>query len=205
MAAKKEEKIVIQEGDALSVTDVQHDFLPGGALAIPEGDQVIPPLNRAIKAFHRKKRPVFFTRDWHPPDHCSFKEQGGPWPPHCVQNTAGAGFHPDLEIPEGSVIVSKADKKDVEEYSSFYARDKEGNAEKDLLEEKGTKRLFIGGLATDYCVKWTAMEAGKQGFRQTVLIDASLGVNLQPHDSERAIAEMVRQGADLITVERLAL
>jgi nicotinamidase/pyrazinamidase len=203
MGAKEEKKIVVQEGDALSVTDMQADFLPGGALAVPEGDKVIAPLNRVIGLFHRKKRPIFFTRDWHPPDHMSFKRQGGPWPPHCVQNTPGARFHGDLKIPEGSVIISKADKKDVEEYSTLYGRDKKGNSEKKLLEQKGIGRLFIGGLATDYCVLNTVKEAREIGLDIYVLTDAVRAVDVNPGDGEKALEEMKKKGAKLITTENL--
>jgi nicotinamidase-related amidase len=203
MATKEEEKVVVREGDALSVTDMQMDFLPGGSLAVPEGDRIIAPLNRAIALFHGKKRPIFFTRDWHPPDHMSFKAQGGPWPPHCVQNTPGAEFHPRLQIPEGSVVVSKADKKDVEEYSTFYARDGAGRTEKDLLAQQGIRRLFIGGLATDYCVLNTVREARKAGMDVYVLADAVRAVNVNPDDGEKALKEMKEKRAKLITTGNL--
>jgi len=197
--ARKEQKIVVQEGDALSVTDMQLDFLPGGALAVPGGDRLIPVMNRVVELFHSRKRPVFFTRDWHPRDHVSFKERGGQWPPHCVENTPGAAFHPNLKIPEGAVILSKADRRDVEEYSTLYARDAEGNTEKELLEKSGTRRLFVGGLATDYCVLNTVIEACRAGIDTYVLTDAVSAVDVNPGDGEKALEKMRKIGAKLIT------
>lgn len=194
-----EHKVVIQEGDALSVTDMQLDFLPGGALAVPGGDRLIPVMNRVIDLFHSRKRPVFFSRDWHPQDHISFKERGGPWPPHCVANTPGAAFHPDLMIPEGTVILSKADRRDAEEYSTLYARDAQGNTERDLLERSGTRRLFVVGLATDYCVLNTVVEACKAGIDTYVLADAVCAVDVDPGDGERALEKMRKMSAKLIT------
>ena len=196
---KKEHKVVIQEGDALSVTDMQLDFLPGGALSVPGGDRLIPVMNRVIELFHSRKRPVFFSRDWHPRDHISFKERGGPWPSHCVANTPGAAFHLDLKVPEGAVIVSKADRRDSEEYSTLYARDTKGNTEKELLEKRGTRRLFVAGLATDYCVLNTVVEALRAGIDTYVLTDAVCAVDVNPGDGERALEKMREMGAKLTT------
>jgi len=203
MKKKQEGIIVVQRGDALSVTDVQYDFLPGGSLGVPEGDQVIPPLNRAIELFQKKHLPVFFTRDWHPPDHSSFKEQGGPWPPHCVRRTGGAKFHAGLQVPKDAVIISKAVTRDSEQYSTLYGKDSRGRTENALMEEMGVSRLFIGGLATDYCVLHTVKDALTEGFEVYVLTDGIRAVNVAPGDGEKALQEMAAKGAKLITTDML--
>jgi len=187
----------IDKTSLLVVVDIQNDFCPGGALAVRGGDKVIVPLNRYISEFTQKHAPIIFTRDWHPRDHSSFKAQGGPWPPHCVQNTEGAKFHHDLNIPAGAEIVSKADKND-EAYSFFQGTDLATK-----LHERGIKRLFVGGLATDYCVKETVLDGLKHGFKVFHLDDASLGVNVKPDDSEQALRQMVAAGAKRIRLENL--
>lgn len=190
-------RIKIDEHTALVVVDIQKDFCPGGALAVAEGDKVVEPLNKYIEKFRTAGASVIYTRDWHPPDHNSFKAQGGPWPPHCVQETDGARFHPDLMIPPEAEIVSKADKKD-EAYSFFQGTDLAAD-----LHERGIKRLFVGGLATDYCVKETVLDGLKEGFEVFHLDDASRGVNVKPDDSERALRELVSKGAKRITLADL--
>jgi nicotinamidase/pyrazinamidase len=179
---------------ALVVVDIQNDFCPGGALAVAEGDKVVPVLNKYIQRFRKASAPIILTRDWHPPDHSSFKEQGGPWPPHCVQNSEGAKFHADLNVPPEGEIVSKADKKD-EAYSFF-----QGTNLATQLHQRGIKRLLVGGLATDYCVKETVLDGLKYGFEVFHLDDASRGVNVNPDDSERALHEMVAAGAKRISL-----
>lgn len=183
-------KFKTDEGDALIIVDVQRDFCPGGALSVPHGDVVVPVLNEYIKIFRKAGASIYATRDWHPPNHISFKENGGTWPTHCVQNTRGAEFHPDLELREEVFVVSKATDLDKEAYSGF-----ESTNLKEELETKGVKRVFVGGLATDYCVKNTVLDAIKLGFRTVLLVDAIRGVDLKPGDSERAIKEMVTAGA----------
>jgi nicotinamidase/pyrazinamidase len=180
---------------ALVVVDVQNDFCPGGALPVKDGDQVVPVLNKYIEKFRLARAPIIFTRDWHPPDHNSFKEQGGPWPPHCVQNTHGARFHPDLMIPAEAEIMSKADEKD-EAYSFFQGTDMNNR-----LHERGIKRLLIGGLATDYCVRETVLDGLRNGFEVLLLQDASKGVDVKPGDSGRAVEEMVSKGAKAIDLK----
>lgn len=186
-------------GDALIVVDVQRDFLPGGALGVPSGDLVIEPLNRAIAAFLRAGLPVFFSRDWHPADHCSFRAQGGPWPPHCVAGTRGATFAAALAVPRDAAVVSKADNPQRDAYSAFEDTDLTAQ-----LEASGVRRVFVGGLATDYCVKATVLDARRLGFDVEVLEDAVRAVDVQPGDGERALAEMRREGADLIRSADLA-
>lgn len=180
----------IDKNAALIVTDIQNDFLPGGPVAVPNGDEVIPVLNRYIEIFTKAGAPIFFTRDWHPENHMSFKDQGGDWPPHCVRNTPGAEFHPDLNVPEGARIISKAQDPDVEAYSAF-----KGTDLADRLNRAGVKRVLIGGLATDYCVKNTVIDAISQGLEVYVLLDAVRGVDVREGDSERAIEEMKSRGA----------
>lgn len=187
----------IDEHSALVVVDVQNDFCPGGALPIADGDTIVKPLNRYIEKFMKAGVPIIYTRDWHPPDHNSFKPQGGPWPPHCVQETLGAKFHRDLLLlPEGQ-IVSKADKKD-EAYSFF-----QGTNLAQELRDRGITTLFVGGLATDYCVKETVLDGRREGFEVYHLDDASRGVNVRPGDSELALSEMVTKGAKRITIKDL--
>jgi len=190
--------VEIDKHTALVVVDVQKDFCPGGALAVREGDKVVPVLNKYIEKFRKAGAPIIFTRDWHPPDHSSFKAQGGPWPPHCIQNSEGAKFHPNLSIPLEGEIVSKADKKD-EAYSFFQGTDLAAK-----LQRRGIKRLLVGGLATDYCVKETVLDGLKHGFEVYHLDDASRGVEVNPGDSERALKEMMAKGAKRITLEKVA-
>ncbi len=189
----------LKPGDALVIVDVQNDFLPGGALPVPEGDRVVPVLNEYIHHFRAAGLPIVATRDWHPPDHCSFQAQGGPWPPHCVQGTPGADFAPGLELPEDALIVSKATKPDQEAYSGFQDTDLDAR-----LREMGVRRLFIGGLATDYCVKQTVLDALRLGYRVYLLTDAIRAVDVQPGDGDAAIDEMLRAGALPLTLSDLA-
>jgi nicotinamidase/pyrazinamidase len=177
-------------GDALLVVDVQNDFLPGGALGVPEGDRVVPALNRYIARFRAAGLPVIATRDWHPSRHCSFAERGGPWPPHCVAETPGAAFAPGLDLPPDATVVSKADTPDTDAYSGF-----QGTGLAERLKGMGVTRLFIGGLATDYCVLATVKDARAAGFAVVLLTDAVRAVDLKPGDGERATAEMEQAGA----------
>ena len=185
-------QVAIDKHSVLIVVDVQNDFCPGGALAVSHGDEVVLALNRYIARFTEAHAPIIFTRDWHPPNHSSFKSQGGPWPPHCVQNSNGAKFHPNLIIPVDAEIISKADRND-EAYSFFT-----GTSMVQRLRERGIRRLLVGGLAIDYCVKWTVLDGLKHGFEVYHLDDASLGVNVNPGDSESALREMVAKGAKRI-------
>jgi nicotinamidase/pyrazinamidase len=184
--------------DALIIVDVQIDFCPGGALPVPEGDAVVPVLNRYIERFSEAGALIVATRDWHPPNHTSFKAYGGIWPVHCVQGTRGAEFHPDLKLPEGTKVVSKATDPLKEAYSGF-----DGTGLGEELKALGVKRVFVGGLATDYCVKSTVLDALKLGFKTVLLGDAIRGVDVKPGDSERAIREMLESGAEKITLSDL--
>lgn len=178
------------------VVDVQNDFCPGGALPVADGDKVVPVLNRYIGKFQEGKLPIVATRDLHPEKTSHFKAFGGVWPAHCVQGTGGAKFHPALNLPVDAVIVSKGTEPDEDSYSGFQGRDEKGEKLSDRLRRLGVERIFVGGLATDYCVKHTVLDGLKEGFKVVLLEDAIRGVNLKPVDSERAIAEMVQAGAE---------
>ncbi len=184
-------RVLPTKRDALIVVDMQKDFMPGGALPVPEGDKIVPRLNKYIELFSKLGLPVFFTRDWHPPNHISFKEQGGLWPPHCVQGTEGAKFHEELFIPhDNRFIISKGTSPDFDAYSGF-----QGTVLDSLLRERGIKRVFVGGVATDYCVKNTVLGAINLGYQAFLLLDGIKGVDVKPGDSERAIEEMLKAGA----------
>lgn len=186
-------------GDALILVDVQLDFLPGGSLAVPHGDEVVPALNRYVAVFRGLTLPVVATRDWHPPDHCSFQAQGGPWPPHCVVGSEGARFAPLLDLPCEGRIVSKATTRDRDAYSGF-----EGTDLDEWLKRAGVSRVFVGGLATDYCVLNTVRDALRIGYATFLLADAVRAVDAQAGDGERAIAEMRRVGALAIEFGQIA-
>jgi nicotinamidase/pyrazinamidase len=177
-------------GDALVVVDVQNDFLPGGALAVPRGDEVIEPLNRCLAEALAHGLPLFATRDWHPADHGSFRAFGGPWPPHCVQGTAGADFAAGLRLPPPTVVISKGAARDRDAYSGF-----EGTDLDERLRAAGVRRVVIGGLATDYCVVQTVKDALARGYAVVLLADAIRAVNVAPEDGRRAEEEMLRLGA----------
>ncbi|RJS80719.1 bifunctional nicotinamidase/pyrazinamidase, partial [Candidatus Bathyarchaeota archaeon] len=184
---------------ALIIVDVQRDFCQGGALAVPNGDEVVPVLNEYIEKFKSAGAAVIATRDWHPRNHVSFRSRGGPWPEHCVQNTAGAEFHPRLNLPSDVIVVSKGTEPDKEAYSGFEGTDLESK-----LRELGVSKIFVGGLATDYCVKHTVLDGLKRGFEVYLLEDAVRGVDVQKGDSEKAIEEMVKKGAKRLRLEDLS-
>jgi nicotinamidase/pyrazinamidase len=191
--------IRLQGGDALIAVDVQNDFLPGGSLAVPEGDAVVPALNRYVAAFAARALPVFATRDWHPANHCSFKAQGGIWPPHCVAGTRGAEFAPGLVLPEAAVVISKAATPEADSYSGFGGTDLAAR-----LHAGGATRLFIGGLATDYCVLNTVRDALAGGFEVRLLADAIRAVDVKAGDGARALGKMRQLGARPMRYEDLA-
>jgi nicotinamidase/pyrazinamidase len=191
--------------DALVVVDLQNDFCPGGALGVRGGDAIVPVLNRYLERFAGAGAPVFLTRDWHPPVTRHFQAYGGVWPPHCVQGTQGAEFHPGLAPPAGAVVVSKGMDPDLDAYSAFQAQDEAGRAFRDVLEGRGVRRLYVGGLATDYCVRATALDAVREGFEVTLLADAIGAVDLQAGDGVRAIEEMRGAGARITTLDELGI
>lgn len=185
---------------ALLVVDVQNDFCPGGALPVPRGDTVVPVLNTYIALFQRLGSPVIASRDWHPPQTRHFQPFGGTWPIHCVQGTRGAEFHPQLRLPQDAIIVSKGMDPEQDSYTAFDGVDAQGRPLLQVLQTLGVKRLFVGGLATDYCVRHSALDALRYGFAVWLLADASRGVDLQPGDSDKAIAEVRRQGGKVATL-----
>lgn len=190
--------------DALVIVDVQNDFCPGGALAVPGGDQVVPVLNRYAEQFAAAGAAVFASRDWHPSHTRHFKEGGGTWPPHCVRDTPGAAFHPDLRLPPGTDIVSKGMEASEDAYSCWEGRGPGGASFARMLRERGVSRLWVGGLATDYCVRATVLDAIREGFDVVVLEDAVRAVDVKPGDGARALAEMRAAGARTATLAALA-
>jgi nicotinamidase/pyrazinamidase len=188
---------MLAEHDALLAVDVQRDFEPGGALAVPNGDEVVPVLADCVREFHRRSLPVIASRDWHPPNHCSFQAQGGLWPPHCVADTAGARIDPALGLPDDAKIVDKARRVDRDTFSAF-----EETGLNDWLREKGVQRLFIGGLATEYCVLFTAKAALQNGYEVVLLQDAVRAIDGQA--GSNAIEDLRSNGA-LISESREVL
>jgi nicotinamidase/pyrazinamidase len=185
--------IVDLRTDALIVVDVQRDFCPGGALAVPQGDEVVPVVNRLMALTDWL---TVATRDWHPSDHCSFKDQGGPWPPHCIAETDGAAFHPSVDATRIRHVVSKATTKDTEAYSGFQGTDLAA-----LLASRGVRRVVVCGLATDYCVKATALDARRAGLAVVAVEDAMRGVEVRAGDCARAM-EAMRAGGVTFTVSK---
>jgi nicotinamidase/pyrazinamidase len=178
----------LQRGDALIVVDVQRDFCPGGALPIERGDEVVPVLNRWIAAAAERGVPIYLSRDWHPAGHLSFAESGGPWPIHCVQDSDGARFHPNLTVPPSAVKITKGVRFDQDQYSAF---DQTGLTKE--LRGKGVTRVWVGGLAQDVCVRATVLEAVHEGFDTIVIGDAIRPVT--PAGGREADEEMRRAGA----------
>lgn len=185
---------MLGDGSALIIVDMQNDFMPGGSLPVPEADKILPVVNKYIEIFMAKGLPIFASRDWHPPNHISFRQRGGIWPVHCVRNTFGAKFHPDLKLPRSATVVSKATDPNREAYSAF---DRTELA--DMLRAKGIKRLFVAGVATDYCVKNTVLDALGHGFEVILLEDATKGLT----NSTAAIEEMKSKGVKVIRLEQL--
>jgi nicotinamidase/pyrazinamidase len=192
------------DSDALLIVDVQKDFCPGGALPVPEGDGVVPVLNRYLTLFGARGLPVFASRDWHPERTRHFEGGGGPWPPHCVAGTEGAAFHEGLALPGDATIVSKGMDPTDDGYSAFEAETADGVPLETALRRAGVGRLFIGGLATDYCVRASVLDAADKGFRPVLLEDAVRGIDIEPGDVERAMDDMEDAGATRATVEAVA-
>jgi nicotinamidase/pyrazinamidase len=180
---------------ALLIVDVQNDFLPGGSLAVPRGDEVIAPLNRHISDFVRDGCSIFASRDWHPAKTKHFKQYGGVWPAHCVQNTPGAAFHPGLQLPADCIVVSKGMDPDKDSYSAFDGVNSNRTPLLTLLKERNVDHLYVAGLATDYCVKASALDALRNGFKLSILLDAIRGVDVSAGDSQVALEELRAAGA----------
>ena len=186
-------------GDALLIADIQNDFLPGGALGIKGGDEIVPILRGYIDRFRSRGLPIVLSQDWHPSNHCSFREQGGPWPIHCVAESTGALPPPSFFIPEKAIIIRKATLPDKEAYSAF-----QDTPLHEHLQAAGIGRLFIGGLATDYCVLHTVEDARRLGYHVCLLTDAIRAVNASREDGRKAEETMIRMGAIPTRLESLA-
>jgi nicotinamidase/pyrazinamidase len=184
---------------ALIVVDVQNDFCPGGSLAVAEGNEVVAPLNKLMKEFLDRGEPVYKTRDWHPEKTKHFAIYGGTWPIHCVQNTPGAQFHPDLLDDPRINVISKGVDERADGYSGF-----DGTQLAQLLRDEGVKEVWVGGLATDYCVKQTVIDGVHNGFKVKALADAMRPVNVNPDDGKKAIDEMKEAGAEFVGDEAKA-
>jgi nicotinamidase/pyrazinamidase len=180
---------------ALLIIDFQNDFTSGGALEVPDGDEIAEPVKRLAGEFEH----VLATRDWHPPDHASFETEGGPWPVHCVQGTHGAELHPAMRDIDVDAIVDVGVEREDEGYSGF-----EKSKLANLLRERGVQEVAVVGLATDYCVRASAIDACREGFDTTVVTDAIRAVEVNPGDGERALEDMREAGAKMATSRELA-
>ncbi len=184
--------VTVGPDDALIVVDVQHDFLPGGALAVASGDRIFAPIDALAPRFRR----VYATRDWHPLDHSSYAQYGGPWPVHCVAGTRGAAFDARLDLRKVDAVIDKGVDRATDGYSGFAATTLAND-----LRAHGIHRVFVCGLATDYCVKATAFDAHAAGFTTIVIADAAAAVNVRPGDEERALEELRAAGIDVVQSE----
>jgi nicotinamidase/pyrazinamidase len=193
----------MQRRAALLVVDVQLDFCRGGALAVSDGDAVVPVLNRYISLFWKRGSPIFASRDWHPALSDHFREFGGSWPAHCLQGSLGAQFHPQLLLPAGTIVISKGVNRWDEGYSALQGVTENGTPLPMLLRHMAIDRLYVGGLATDYCVKQSVLEGLREGFAVTLLADAVRAVELKKGDAAEAVREMVAAGATLATLDSI--
>jgi len=185
-------RIAVTKRSALIIVDMQNDFMPGGSLPVKDADKIIPAINRYIEIFYKSGRLIVATRDWHPENHISFKERGGPWPKHCVQNTYGAEFHPSLKLPDKVLIIDKATHPDRDAYSAFQ------ETYLDLeLRRHNIRRVFVSGVAIEYCVKATVLDALELGYEVILLTDAIKGVELKPGNVDNALRKMVGRGTIL--------
>jgi nicotinamidase/pyrazinamidase len=183
---------------ALLVIDVQKDFCSGGALPVPDSDRVVPVLNQYIVDASARGWPIYASRDWHPAVTSHFRSYGGQWPPHCVQNTHGANFHENLQLPAFTIVISKGLDSDTPGYSALEGHTPDGKSFLDDLREHHVEHLRVGGIATDYCVKHSVLDLLRAGLEVTVLGNAIAGVDVQPGDSARAIADMRKAGAKIV-------
>ena len=186
---------------ALLVVDVQNDFCPGGALAVPQGDRVVDPINRLLAAYAAAHAAVFASRDWHPLGSSHFVGQGGQWPIHCVADTPGAAFHPQLLLPDGTAVITKGQSPDSDGYSAFDGTLPAGETLEAALDERSIDHLTVCGLATDYCVRASVLDARTRGLGVAVVRDAIAAVNLKPGDETGALDEMRAAGAAIVTLD----
>ncbi|MFH0739316.1 MAG: nicotinamidase [Candidatus Omnitrophota bacterium] len=188
---------------ALLIVDLQNDFCPGGALGVPGADKIVPAINKYIRVFSKKKLPIIASADWHPIKTRHFKDFGGRWPAHCIHNSRGAQFHSKLKLSKETILVYKGMDPEHDSYSVFQAEDRNGRRFPTLLKVLGVDELYVGGLATDYCVKYSVKDALKAGVKVKLLTDAIKGVDLKSRDSESAIKEMTGLGAKAIKIGSL--
>lgn len=186
---------------ALLVVDVQNDFCAGGALAVPEGDLVVEPVNRLLAAWAAARAPIFASRDWHPRESSHFHDRGGQWPVHCVADTPGAAFHPRLLLPDAALVVSKGQAPDGDGYSAFDGTLPAGETLEAALAERNVAHLTVCGLATDYCVRASVLDARARGLAVSVVLDAVAAVDLQPGAGTAALDEMRAAGAEVVSPE----
>ena len=187
------------QNSALVLVDIQNDFCPGGALAVKEGDQIVEVVNRLMPHFPL----VVSTQDWHPANHISFKAQGGPWPPHCVQGTRGAELHPALNTKTIAHYLRKASSPGKDDYSEFEGKDEQGHSLDQVLKTEKVKRIFAVGLATDYCVLATVLDGLKLGYEVVAVTDAMRAVNVEPEDGDKALGRMSEAGALLVSSDEI--
>jgi nicotinamidase/pyrazinamidase len=186
-------------GRALIVVDVQRDFCPGGALPAQGCDRILPAVNAYLAGAHARGMAIYASRDWHPARTTHFKPYGGEWPPHCVQHSPGAEFHPRLALPPETTIVSKGEDPESPGYSALDGHTPDGAPLLSDLQRRGVDRLYVTGLTTEYCVKQTALDALGAGLHVVVLTDGIAGIDAHPGDADRALADMARAGAELAT------
>ena len=187
--------VKIAEGDALIIVDVQNDFCPGGASPVEDGDAVATKLSDTSMLFHANKGRVFVSQEWHPTNHSSFQDNGGTWPTHCVRGTAGAAFHPNLRLPVGSMIIRKGEDPAKMGFSAF-----EDSSLNSHLRRLDIRRVFVGGIPTEYSVQHTVVDAIQNGFVTHLLTDGVSGYNANPDDSDRAIESMAANGASVVAI-----
>ncbi|MGR9107931.1 MAG: isochorismatase family protein [Gammaproteobacteria bacterium] len=192
-------QISLSQGDGLLIVDLQNDFLPGGALGVHGGDLLIPVINEIIRKFREAGLPTYASRDWHPPEHCSFRGEGGPWPAHCVAGSPGAEFPAMLNLPPDVWIVSKATEVGMDAYSAFDQTTLAARLQADRVE-----RLFVCGLATEYCVLSSAEDALRLGFRVVLVRDACAAIEKREGDEARALGALERAGATLLEHNEIA-
>jgi nicotinamidase/pyrazinamidase len=190
--------MTVDSTSALLVVDIQEDFCAGGALPAPGGADIIPAVNRHLADARSREMPVYATRDWHPPRTSHFKEYGGVWPPHCVQGTVGAQFHPDLKLPPDAIVVNKGDDPQRHGYSAFDGHTSAGKTLLDDLRDRHITRVYVMGIATDYCVRESALDALRAGLEVRVLADAIAGIDVRPGDAQRALDEISAAGAQIV-------
>jgi nicotinamidase/pyrazinamidase len=192
--------ISLTPADALIIVDLQNDFLPGGSLGVPQGDEVVAPIQQLIDLYQAHGLPIYASRDWHPAGHCSFTDQGGPWPIHCIAGSHGAAFSSAIDLEQFSTVILKATTVEKDAYSAF-----NGTGLGEQMRARGIQRVAVCGLATDYCVLNTAKDALAEGFATLLVLDAIRAVDVHPGDGARAIAQMQDAGAQPVHVDRIGL